>query len=455
MIKNKIYILKLLVLQLLCGGLAIIISGILGFSSIFAQYDVRLYKNISINNIDIGNQTAEEAITVVNEYYLNPILDKQLILTLGDTRLQLSLGDLLIDTNLTAIIQEALHYPNQLSFLDKTALLEGEAPKNFEISLNFDEQKLQTAAINLITSQTVDSKDAAIHITPSGDIKLTPHVATISFDKTALLEKLHHYLMDYKQLADITTIDMNSFISTSNPDITTEVLKTVDTLVTSYHTRFTPGTGNATNIIVCAATINNTLLMPGETFSFNGIVGNTTLDKGYTYAPVIANYQMVQGVGGGVCQVSSTLYNAILQIGLLPTERLPHSRPSSYVPMGLDATINWDSIDFKFTNTLEYPLYIVAYTKDNELCIDLYSNHSLLDTTYVLKSEVYKVIPSPVRYKKDSSLPKGTRSLVSSGYKGYKVKTIRETYNKEQLTESLIISWDTYAAAPTIYKTGN
>ena len=117
MIKNKIYILKLLVLQLLCGGLAIIISGILGFSSIFAQYDVRLYKNISINNIDIGNQTAEEAITVVNEYYLNPILDKQLILTLGDTRLQLSLGDLLIDTNLTAIIQEALHYPNQLSFL--------------------------------------------------------------------------------------------------------------------------------------------------------------------------------------------------------------------------------------------------------------------------------------------------------------------------------------------------
>ncbi len=455
MIKDKTDLFKLVSLQLLCAGLAILISGILGFSSTFARYDSKLYKNISISNIDVSNQRAEEAITTVNEHYLKPLLDKQLILTLDDTTLQLSLSDLLIDTNLITIVQEALQYPNDLSFIDKMSLLTGSAAKDFEVSLTFDEKKLKVAAYNLIDSKKVDLTNASIHITPTGDITLTPHVVTTTFNKTVLAKALRDYLADYKNLAQTTTINLNTFISTITPDITTDVLKTIDTCVTSYQTRFTPGTGSATNITLSAATINNTLVMPGETFSFNGVLGNTTLDKGYTYAPVIANSKMVQGVGGGVCQVSSTLYNAILQIGLLPTERQPHSRPSSYVPMGLDATISWDALDFKFTNTLEYPIYIVAYAKDNELYIDLYSNHSLTDKTYILKSEIYDVIPSPIRYIKDSSLPKETRSLVSSGYKGYKVKTIRETYNKEGLTESLIISWDTYAAGPTTYKIGN
>lgn len=453
MMKQKI-LFKLVSLQLLCAGLAILIGSFFGLSSTFTQYHSRFYKNISIGNIDVSHQSAEEAITIVNTSYLKPLLDKQLLLTLDDATLQLSLSELSPTTNLTNVIQEASQYPNHLSLTKKIALLEGTITQNFDVSLTLDETPLLMAADELMTLKKTEPTDARIHITPEGNITVTPHVANTSFDKTTLTKLLQSYLADYKNLSQITTIDLNAFISTNTPDITTDVLKTIDTCVTSYETHFTPGTGNATNITVCAATINNTLLMPGEAFSFNDIVGNTTLDKGYTYAPVIANSKMIQGVGGGVCQVSSTLYNAILQIGLLPTERQPHSRPSSYVPMGLDATISWDSIDFQFTNTLEYPLYIVAYTKENTLYIDLYSHHTLADKTYLIKSQVYDVIPSPIRYIKDRSLPKDTYSLVSSGYKGYKVKTIRETYNKEALTESLVISWDTYAAGPTIYKIG-
>ena len=454
MTKDKFYIIKLIILQALCGALAILIGGILSVSSTFEYYHTRLYKNISINNIDVGNLTAEEANTCVNNTYLKPLLDKKFILTFDDSTLQLSLSNLLIETNLTTAIEEALSYPITLSTWEKIALLQGTTSRNFQCVPIFNKEHLRQVATDLINSKVTSSKNAAISITSDGTITLIPHEVTITFNQTALYEALDTYLEDYQDLEATTTIDLNSFVSISSPSITTDTLKSIDTCVSSYRTIFTPQTGNATNITICARTINNTLLMPGDTFSFNDLVGNTTLDKGYTYAPVIANSKMVQGVGGGVCQVSSTLYNAILQIGILPTERSPHSIPSSYVPLGLDATINWDTIDFKFKNTLDYPIYIVAYTEKNELIIDLYSNHTLKDTTYVLRSEIYGEIPSSTRYITDSSLSKDARLLVSRGYKGYRVKTIRETYRNNKLIESRIISWDTYAAKPTTYKIG-
>ena len=454
MTKDKFYIIKLIILQALCGALAILIGGILSVSSTFEYYHSRLYKNISINNIDVGNLTAEEANTCVNNTYLKPLLDKKFILTFDDSTLQLSLSNLLIETNLTTAIEEALSYPITLSTCEKIALLQGTTSRNFQCVPIFNKEHLRQVATDLINSKVTSSKNAAISITSDGTITLTPHEVTITFNQAALYEVLDTYLEDYQDLEATTTIDLNSFVSTSSPSITTDTLKSIDTCVSSYRTIFTPQTGNATNITICARTINNTLLMPGDTFSFNDLVGNTTLDKGYTYAPVIANSKMVQGVGGGVCQVSSTLYNAILQIGILPTERSPHSIPSSYVPLGLDATINWDTIDFKFKNTLDYPIYIVAYTEKNELIIDIYSNHALEDTTYILRSEIYGEIPSSTRYITDSSLSKDARLLVSRGHKGYRVKTIREAYKNNKLIESRIISWDTYAAKPTTYKIG-
>ena len=163
---------------------------------------------------------------------------------------------------------------------------------------------------------------------------------------------------------------------------------------------------------------------------------------------------MAQGVGGGVCQVSSTLYNAILSLGILPTERRPHSRPSSYVSLGLDSAIDWGTIDLKFENTLDYPLYISAYTQNGKLHTNLYSNESLLDTSYELSSEVIKVLPAKTEYIKDSTLPTGSSVLVSSGNDGYQVKVTRDTYQNDELVASEVISWDTYNPISTVYKVG-
>jgi vancomycin resistance protein YoaR len=123
--------------------------------------------------------------------------------------------------------------------------------------------------------------------------------------------------------------------------------------------------------------------MPGDEFSYEQSVGPVTQDNGYTYAPVISDGKLIQGIGGGVCQVSSTLYNTQLKSGILPTERRNHSHPVSYVPRGLDATLASGSIDYKFKNTHEYPIVINTHAGGGTLTIEFWSNeHALKGIEY-------------------------------------------------------------------------
>ena len=144
----------------------------------------------------------------------------------------------------------------------------------------------------------------------------------------------------------------------SKEDKDKEVLSQINTCISSFSTSL--GTSSITrisNIEVCAKAINGKILMPGEIFSFNEVVGKRTKERGYKEAPVIVNNKVESGLGGGICQVSSTLYNAVLIAGIHNIDRTHHSFPSEYVELGLDATVDWENIDFKFTNTLEYPIY--------------------------------------------------------------------------------------------------
>ena len=114
--------------------------------------------------------------------------------------------------------------------------------------------------------------------------------------------------------------------------------------------------------------------MPGDEFSYEKVVGPVTSENGYTYATIISNGMLVQGIGGGVCQVSSTIYNAQLKCGILPTERQNHSKSVNYVPKGLDATLASGSIDYKFVNTYDYPIVINAYNENGKIYIEFWSN---------------------------------------------------------------------------------
>lgn len=157
------------------------------------------------------------------------------------------------------------------------------------------------------------------------------------------------------------------------PEITEELLSSIDNLIGSYFTWHGSGSSRVTNIRMGTYYINNTLLHPGEVFSFNKTVGPVTIERGFKFAPVISSGNIVLGLGGGLCQVSSTLYNAVLEGGLQVVERYPHSKPVGYVPPGKDATVSYH-LDFKFLNDTDYFILIKGSIWGGKVQIELFSN---------------------------------------------------------------------------------
>ena len=437
----------------------------IGTSVEFAKYTGKVFKNISVGGVAIGNESLETARSRVKAHYIGDTKAINLVLQLGDTTLTAPLSNFILDTNIDDVMSSVSEYNKQLSFVERYNLLTNKASKNFDINYTYDNKAIAEFVSEFIKKTSRPSQNATIQINTQGEIIRKADTTGLAIDGNALMNAVYQQLSPqacFQRSLDVQKsntspqilLDISGFTSPVPAAITEDSLKHINTLVASYSTSFVSGTGSDVNIGVAAKTLNGTLVMPGQTFSYNDIIGNTTLDKGYTYATVIVNSRPTKGVGGGVCQVSTTLYNAILRIGLLPTERRPHSRPSSYVPLGLDATIDWGNIDFKFENTNDYPLYIVSYVKNNKVYVDLYSDKSLLSKTYKFNSEVVKTYPSTAEYLSDTSLPKGSKQLISEGSTGYQVRVSRETYENGILSDKKVLYHDTYAPVPTRYKVG-
>ncbi|MGG1657937.1 VanW family protein [Brevibacillus sp. NRS-1366] len=145
-------------------------------------------------------------------------------------------------------------------------------------------------------------------------------------------------------------------------------------MIGQYTTYFNSGNKNRShNIMLASMAINNYVVLPGETFSFNKVVGKRTKEKGYLQAPVIVKGELSEGIGGGICQVSSTLYNAVDKAGLHIVQRYSHSRDVAYVPPGRDATVSWYGPDFVFQNKYAYPIMIRARSYHGNMYISVHS----------------------------------------------------------------------------------
>ncbi|MBA4603453.1 VanW family protein [Thermoactinomyces mirandus] len=164
----------------------------------------------------------------------------------------------------------------------------------------------------------------------------------------------------------------------SKPELTTgELMQLKQKLLGSYTTYFNYRNVNRShNIKLSAKAIDHKVLMPGEIFSFNEVVGIRTVKRGYLPARIIVKGEYSEGVGGGICQTSSTLFNSVDQAGMEIVERMSHSRRVAYVPKHRDATVSWGGPDFKFKNPLSSPVLIVAEVKKGRLSIYVYAPRS-------------------------------------------------------------------------------
>ena len=225
-----------------------------------------------------------------------------------------------------------------------------------------------------------------------------------------------------------------------------------DTLST-YTTYFNVNEKERTeNVKLAAESINNVILMPGQEFSYNNVVGERSTERGYKIAKVYQAGQVVDGLGGGICQVSSTLYNAVVKADLEVLERKNHSLPVSYVKLGRDATVVYGVLDFRFRNNQQYPVRIETSISGGSLKIDICGIKTNHERTVDIETETVAILPFAEKSIEDASLPMGTSNIIQTGKKGYKVKSYRVTKENGVEVERKLISTDTYSPIAQIKK---
>lgn len=242
------------------------------------------------------------------------------------------------------------------------------------------------------------------------------------------------------------------------PQVTTDMLgeDAFPNVLGKFSTRYDASNKNrATNIELASEAINGKVFAPGERFSFNSVVGPTPASKGYLPAGAYSAGELVQSYGGGVCQVSSTLYNAVLLSNLKIVERYNHSSVVSYVDPGRDATISYGSRDFKFENSRKYGIKIMAKASNGILDMEIRGIFEDEEYEVEISSKKTDTVPCKTKYVYDSTLGENEEVVESGGANGAKsIAYITKKKNGKEISKE-VLSEDSYNPMSKIVKTGN
>ena len=403
-------------------------------------------KNIFKNNYDIlGTLIGKRNIPV--EMTLNEDATKQ---TIED--MNASLPDVLIDSSYS--IED-----------DELIITKGKAGVKIDTDnlLNQVKQKLNDLNDNdnFIEIPVVNKEPEAIDIDKiHSEVYKEPQNAYYTKDPFTVYPEVEGVDFDVEAAREILKEDKEEYViklKITEPEITLEEIGTeaFPDQLSTFTTRYdVSDVDRSTNLRLASEKINGTVLKPGETFSYNKTVGARTIAAGYKNAKVYESGKVVDGIGGGICQVSSTLYNAALLANLEIVERRNHQFVTSYVGAGRDATVVYGQTDFKFKNTRKYPIRIVVTTNAGILKISIFGLKEENEYTFKFNTKTVSSIPYKTQYIEDSSLPAGTEKVEQKGANGL----ITETYIAKMLDGKVVstelLSKDTYSAMTRIIRRG-
>lgn len=305
-------------------------------------------------------------------------------------------------------------------------------------------------------------RDAVRIIRPDDTIDYVPEKPVQRIDEAQLRERLAAALPAWEETAadaaQAPPLALDVPLRTLNPAVTVQSLQQQGIVrkIGEFATVYPPAASSASsaagrlhNVQATAASLQDVLLAPGAVFDYAPFVEKTEKSAGYREAPVIVNGKLVPGIGGGICQVSSTLYNAVLRAGLAVVERRNHSLPVSYVPLGQDATFANGHINFKFRNSTKHYVLIRTYADEKGLKVKLFGQ-TPPDTTYEVESVTVDTLQPSTKFVHNPSLRPGQRETVIKGKPGYIVETYRIQKKNGAVAGREKISRDTYAAQPTV-----
>ena len=403
-------------------------------------------KNIFKNNYDIlGTLIGKRNIPV--EMTINEEATRQ---TIED--MNASLPDVLIDSSYS--IED-----------DELIITKGKAGVKIDTDnlLNQVKQKLNDLNDNenFIEIPVVNKEPEAIDIDKiHSEVYKEPQNAYYTKDPFTVYPEVEGVDFDVEAAKELLKEDKDEYViklTITEPEITLDEIGTeaFPDQLSTFTTRYdVSDVDRSTNLRLASEKINGTVLKPGETFSYNKTVGARTIAAGYKNAKVYESGKVVDGIGGGICQVSSTLYNAALLANLEIVERRNHQFVTSYVGAGRDATVVYGQTDFKFKNTRKYPIRIVVTTNAGILKISIFGIKEENEYTFKFNTKTVSSIPYKTQYIEDSSLPAGTEKVEQKGANGL----ITETYITKMLDGKVVstelLSKDTYSAMTRIIRRG-
>lgn len=399
-------------------------------NNIFINNYQILFTLISKKNIDV-NMTLNEDVTKQSINDLGVNLPGVLI----ESSYAVEEDQLIITKGKAGIIVKNDELLNQV----KENLKDNTKQENY-ITIPVEEKEPDPIDIDKIHQEVYkEAKDAYYTKAP---FAIYPEVEGVDFDveaaKELLKEEKEEYIINLTITKPKITIDQ----------IGTEAFP--DQLAT-FTTRYdVSDVDRSTNLQIACQKINGKVILAGETFSYNKALGPRTVAAGYKNGKVYEGGEVVDGIGGGICQISSTLYNTVLMSNLEIVERRNHQFVTSYLPAGRDATVVYGVIDFKFKNTRQYPVRLVATAKNGIATVSMYGIKEENEYTFSFNTKTIASIPMSTKYEEDASLPVGTEKIKQKGHNGMKTQTyITKMLNGKAISTTLL-SQDTYDAMTKI-----
>lgn len=310
--------------------------------------------------------------------------------------------------------------------------------------------------------ESSETRNAEREITENDEVRYTPHTDAYRLDLADLVRQVNSWtVLEKDKVGEEWTDEMLSFkaelpITVVHPEVTLEKLQEegIDRRIMSFTTDFaTSPEGRAHNVTITAEELNDWYLKPGEVFSYSDLIAKVEKEHEYREAPVIMNGRLVPGIGGGICQVSSTLYQAVLRAGLEIVERRNHSLPVAYLPLGFDATYATDAIDFKFRNSTGKALLIRTEVEDRKVTVKLFGTMPE-NVRYDIESVTLDTIQPGTKQTVNPSLPVGKSVVLEQGKPGYVVETYRTLVRDGEVVSRERVSKDTYRVQPTLIEVG-
>ena len=392
--------------------------------AIFQQKEIELEATIDeemLNQIIQNINNSIEGAVVQPSYYRKEGEDK-LIITEG---------------------KEGLKVNEEQIYIDVYELIKNQTDMNI---VKIPLENVQPDKIDLQKIHEEIHKDVQDAYYTQNPFKVYPEVEGVDFD----IENAKNIIAEKKEQYEIPLI-------ITKPNKTTKEIGTeaFPDLLATFSTQYQSSNVNrTTNLKLAADKINGIVLLPGEEFSYNKTVGERTVQAGFKEAAVFNAGRVENGLGGGICQISSTLYDAVVMADLDVTVRRNHQFVTSYVKAGADATVVWGSQDFKFKNTRKYPIKITITVSGGVATAKIWGVKEEVEYDITIETKKTATIPYTTQYVQDSSLPEGQQKIVQSGSNGQKVEAYKVKRLNGQVISTTLLSKDTYNAMKKIVHVG-